>query len=255
MLKSMVQKIADRFEVRILGKEHYLLLDHDMEPEFKAIYQRCQPYTMTSIERMYALFNAVRYVVSADLPGAFVECGVWRGGSMMLVAETLKLLGCTDRPLYLYDTFRGMSKGTARDVTFKGTSFGKWFRFKPDEEYVVSENMSVSLIVPLDVVRHNLAQTGYPLDQMVFVEGKVEDTIPATIPAQIACLRLDTDWYELTYHELVHLFPLLVSRGVLIIDDYGHWQGSREATDQYVAEQQIHMLMQRADYTCRVGIK
>ena len=77
----------------------------------------------------------------------------------------------------------------------------------------------------------------------------------AIIPSKIALLRLDTDWFESTYHELVHLYPILVKNGVLIIDDYGHWKGAKDATDQYFKENNIKMLLNRIDYTVRAGIK
>ena len=80
----------------------------------------------------------------------------------------------------------------------------------------------------------NLLSTGYPGGNLVLVEGKVEETIPRTMPAQICLLRLDTDWYESTRHELIHLYPKLIKNGVLIIDDYGHWRGSKQATDEYL---------------------
>ena len=88
-----------------------------------------------------------------------------------------------------------------------------------------------------------------------FVKGKVEDTIPKNTPEKIALLRLDTDWYESTYHELTHLFPLLSKHGVLIIDDYGHWQGARKAVDQYFGENNIQILLNRMDYSGRMAIK
>src|SRR5690242_17473762 len=112
MMKTMVRRLFDRFGLKILGKGHYLFIDADMDPIFKPIYARCKPYTMTEIERMYALYNATCYVSANKIPGALVECGVWRGGSMMLIAETLKSVGETNRSLYLYDTFEGMSKPT-----------------------------------------------------------------------------------------------------------------------------------------------
>src|SRR5262249_46950150 len=162
---------------------------------------------------------------------AFVECGVWRGGSMMLAAETLKSLGDVSRSLYLYDTYEGMSKPTDKDVNFKNDSWRKGFTFVEDQEYAVAERRANSLAVSLEQVKQNFAQTGYPMDCVQFIKGKVEDTIPNVIPDQIALLRLDTDWYESTAHELNHLFPRLVEGGVLILDDYGHWKGAREAVD------------------------
>jgi hypothetical protein len=87
------------------------------------------------------------------------------------------------------------------------------------------------------------------------VKGKVEDTVPKNAPEKIALLRLDTDWYESTRHELVHLFPRLLPGGVLIIDDYGHWQGARKAVDEYIAGNQVKILLNRVDYTGRIGVK
>lgn len=80
-------------------------------------------------------------------------------------------------------------------------------------------------VASLDEVKANLATTGYPSDHLHFVEGMDEDTIPAVAPEEISILRLDTDWYESTRHELRHLWPRLSPGGVLIIDDYGHGQG------------------------------
>ena len=89
---------------------------------------------------------------------------------------------------------------------------------------------------------------------MHFVQGMVEETIPAGAPEKIALLRLDTDWYESTHHEMVHLFPRISDGGVLIIDDYGHWAGARRAVDEYFHEHNIAILLNRLDYTGRIGI-
>jgi hypothetical protein len=104
-------------------------------------------------------------------------------------------------------------------------------------------------------VRNNVCGTGYPREKLHFVVGKVEDTIPATMPRKIALLRLDTDWYDSTKHELSHLFPLLRPQGVLIVDDYGHWQGARKAVDEYFAAHQTGILLHRIDYTGRIAVK
>ena len=74
--------------------------------------------------------------------------------------------------------------------------------------------------VSLDDVRQNMAKTGYPFDKYIFVKGKVQDILPNTLPDDIAILCLDTDWYESTKQEIIHLFPRLVSKGVIIVDDF-----------------------------------
>jgi O-methyltransferase len=225
-------------------------LEHaGMEPEFLELYGRCAEFTMTSVERMYALYKATEHVVKAGVPGDLVECGVWRGGSSMLSALALQRLGDEERTIYLYDTFEGMSEPDERDVSFRGdVATGKWQRLKVGEvnEWCYS---------PLEEVEANMLSTGIDRDRLRFVKGKVEDTLPATMPERISLLRLDTDWYESTYHELRHLFPLLSTGGVLIVDDYGHWEGAREATDRYLAEVDAPILLNRVDYTGRVGVR
>lgn len=221
----------------------------DFDPDFMEIYERCKTATMTSIERMYALYKAVEYIVDADIPGDFVECGVWRGGSVMLMAATLVAKGKTDRRIFLYDTFSGMAPPTAADLDYAGQS--------ADHLLAATQNQKEELIwclAPLDEVKKNLATIEYPFQQYVFVEGKVEETIPGTVPSSASLLRLDTDWYESTRHELEHLYPILSHSGVMIIDDYGHWRGSRQAVDEYF-DGPRKILLNRIDYTGRIAVK
>jgi hypothetical protein len=105
-----------------------------------------------------------------------------------------------------------------------------------------------------EVVRANVARAGYPEKRLHFIKGPVEETIPGTLPDGLALLRLDTDWYESTLHELEHLYPLLSPGGVLIIDDYGHWEGARRAVDEYFADREAPLLS-RIDYTGRIGVR
>jgi hypothetical protein len=192
----------------------------------------------------------VRYVEKAAIPGAFVECGVWRGGSMMAVAKILLALGRTDRDLYLYDTFEGMTVPDDRDVSIVGQTASALSR-----QHEMSETDLFWCYAPLEAVKLSLLSTGYPASRIHFIKGPVEETVPAHAPEQIALLRLDTDWYQSTQHELVHLFPRLQRSGVLIIDDYGHWQGARKAVDEYFADNKISILLARIDYTGRMAVK
>lgn len=101
-----------------------------------------------------------------------------------------------------------------------------------------------------------MLSTGYPPEGIVFVKGKVEDTLSDRVPERIALLRLDTDWYESTRCELKHLFPRLVQGGVLVLDDYAWWSGSRKAADEYFRDNGIRILLNRID-SCgaRLGLK
>jgi hypothetical protein len=208
-----------------------------------------QPYTMTSPQRVSAVIKSVHYLSRHKIEGDIVECGVWKGGSMMAAARTLLSEKSSDRRLYLYDTFDGMSAPTSADKDLKGVQA---------ESLLRTEDRATSHIwayAPIDEVRKAISLAGYDERLVTFVQGKVEDTIPGTIPDRIALLRLDTDWYESTRHELVHLFPRLVRGGVMIIDDYGHWLGARKAVDEYLSENNIRMLLNVSDYTGRIGVK
>jgi len=212
--------------------------------------RRVKGYTATAPGRIVGLMDAMRYVVQNRIAGSIVECGVWRGGSMMVAAWTLLELGDSSREIYLFDTYEGMSEPTDRDVTGDGIPVKQVL-----ERQDRNEAESLWCTVGLDIVKRNLAATNYPSDKLHFVKGKVEETVPGDAPDRIALLRLDTDWYESTKHELEHLYPRLVPNGVLILDDYGHWQGAREAVDEYIAGLSFKPLMSRMDSTGRMLIK
>jgi hypothetical protein len=214
------------------------------------IVRRVREFTMTSPERLAALIDSVRYLVRNRIEGDFVECGVWRGGSTMAAALTLLELGDRTRSLYLYDTFEGMPPPTDKDVSVLGKAASTLLA-----ERERKEGGGIWAYASRADVERNLASTGYPKEHVHFVAGKVEDTLPASAPDKIALLRLDTDWYESTRHELVHLYPRLVRHGILIIDDYGHWRGAQQATDEYFGALPLKPLLQRVDYTGRLLVK
>jgi hypothetical protein len=137
-----------------------------------------------------------QYVAINEVRGALVECGVWRGGSMMALALALLQSACADRPLYLFDTFSGMTEPSAQD----GTRAHKKWRLNQAESH------NEWCYASLEDVQRNLYSTGYNRDLIRFVVGKVEDTLPSQAPEQIALLRLDTDWYASTRHELAVIY-------------------------------------------------
>ena len=252
MKKIMKRIIMDTILplIQRLGFDIVRLYPPDFSEKNIEICNIVKPYTMTSPKRLNALIDAVNYVVKNKIDGAFVECGVWKGGSIMTMALTLKDLGDEGRDLYLYDTFSGMSAPSDVDVSIRGEkAYGRFSQTK------LSENSSNWCFSSLDEVKENVFSTEYPKGKIHFIRGKVEDTIPTNLPNEIALLRLDTDWYESTKHEMTHLFPLLKQNGVLIIDDYGHWEGARKAIDEYISDKNIHILLNRIDYTGRIAIK
>ena len=214
----------------------------DFESSDIEIIRAVEPYTMTSTERIHALIHAVRHIVRNGIAGDMVECGVWKGGSVMAMALTLLQLGERERSLYLFDTFSGMTPPSDVDVDYEG-----------QQAHVILD--AVRCEASQQEVEKAVFSTGYDREKIHFVPGRVEETIPDHAPASIALLRLDTDWYESTQHELLHLFPRLARGGVIIIDDYGHWRGARQAVDEYIAQHQVPLLLHRIDYTGRIAVK
>ena len=221
-------------------------------PADLAIVERCIPFSMTSAARLQSVVDAVRYCERRAVPGAFAECGVWRGGSILAMIMTLQDLGSSDREIYLFDTFEGMTEPTESDISrFARPALETWNESggRPWSGVFGSDAFNEA------DVRETLTASGYPPERLHFVRGRVEDTIPAQAPADIAFLRLDTDWYESTKHELQHLYPRLMPGGVLIIDDYGHWEGCRRAVDEYFTHSAPPLLLNRVDYTARMAVK
>lgn len=215
-----------------------------------ATLKKVEPYSMTGCDRLCIMIRVTRYIVQSNIPGSCVECGVWRGGSMMAVAHTLIESGAADRSLYLYDTYSGMVEPSEADVDHTG----KVARDKY-QQVCRDDGGSEWCIASREEVQHNLASTGYDMSRVHLIEGRVEETIPENAPEQIAILRLDTDWYESTRHELEHLYPRLSPGGVLIVDDYGHWQGQRKAVDEYIEQNNLKLMLCRIDPYARMAIK
>lgn len=249
-LSMREQEVKERDYQSLMALQNVMAELKDLDSDFAPIYESCKQYTMTSVERLYGLYKAVEYVVRAGIRGDCVETGVWKGGSMMLVAATLRRLGDTSRRLFLLDTYEGHPRpDPERDVDLWGNrSFNEWQQHRKTDE------TSDWGYVSIDEVRENMARTGYPMENVFLVKGMVERTAADNCPEEIALLRLDTDWYESTKVALEVFYPRLVTSGVLVVDDYGHYQGQRQAVDAYFADKQP-MLFNRLDYSCRIGVK
>jgi hypothetical protein len=214
------------------------------------IYEFVRPETMTSRERIWAALQAVHYTVRRDIPGDVVECGVWRGGTSMAMALKLLDEDATDRDLWLFDTYSGMTAPTDRDVAaLTGMTAAEEMR-----QTTLGDGDNVWAYASLAVVQKNMARTNFPSSRIHYVVGDILTTVPDTAPDRISLLRLDTDWYESTRHSLHHLYPRLAVGGVCIADDYGHWGGARKAIDEYFTGRPPE-LFGRVDYTGRMWIK
>ena len=251
-MKKLIKKIFSLFGLSIEYKNQAPKRFDDISKVSKQIFEECRPYTLLELERVDSIVSSVNYLCKNNIPGDIVECGVWKGGSVYAAVKTLVLNKSFDRKIYLFDVFEveamfATTNEIAEDMDFRGITAG----MAVDKGLLVKENYNYQI----DEVKALLKKTGYPAENIIFKVGRVEDTLPCDDIQDIALLRLDTDWYDSTKHELETLYPKLVQKGVLLIDDYGFWQGCRKAVDEYIAENGLPILLHRTDYTGRSVIK
>lgn len=251
-IEELVGKTASRFGLsvsRTATLENRLPVEANAQE--REIIVSVRSFTMTSSERIWSLLRAVDYVHTNKIAGDFVECGVWRGGSVMAMIAQLQTLNAPERKIWLYDTFEGMTAPTSHDVdSVGGVSAAQLLNATE-----VADGNNVWCVASLEDVEANLFKTKYSPEQLVFVKGDVALTLKENSPEKIALLRLDTDWYESTKAELEILYPKLVPGGVCILDDYGHWQGARKAVDDYFEQLGARPLLMPIDFSGRIFTK
>jgi O-methyltransferase len=241
ILVKIIQKIMHNSDYHIsrIENKNYSKQERD-------IFKIVSPYTLTKLDTIQSLIDSVKYLTKNNIEGDFIECGVWKGGSIMTMIKTLQELNVNDRNIFLYDTFTGMSKPTSEDIASNGRIASELFTGVPDDDPGA---------ISLEEVQRNVSSLNYDENKIHYIKGKVEDTLPKNTHEKIALLRLDTDWYESTKCELELLFPKLVKGGILIIDDYGDWDGSKKATKEYLKENGIKMMLHRLPGNERIAIK
>lgn len=247
VIKTMARRMG--FEVKRVVRDDLRRYPVEMTSDERDLVQMAERYSMTPVVRMWALVQAVRHVVSQGLDGDLVECGVWRGGNLVLMRKLLDLHQL-QKKVWGYDTFEGMTEATDVDLDYAGHHVASAMRQAVKDEKV----RNIHAYATEGTVRKNLAACGVD-SGFELVRGPVEQTLQVEhqLPESISILRLDTDWYESTKAELEVLYPRLVPGGVLIVDDYGHFQGARKAVDEYFGGETpwLHYI----DYTCRLMIK
>jgi hypothetical protein len=221
----------------------------ELDNRDEAYLARVRQLSMTSPIAQWEFIRALRYIEHAGIPGDIVECGVWRGGNLVLAGllrEELK----SNRAIHAFDTYAGMTPPTVHDrkTLVDVHTAAKFQRLERDghNEWCYAS---------IDDVRSNFAGVLGAEAQLNTIKGPVQETLaePSNLPEKIAILRLDTDFYDSTKIELEILYPRLQPGGVLIVDDYGEWAGARKAVDEYFADQFVWL--QRVTHTVRMMIK
>jgi O-methyltransferase len=243
-MKKLVKHFLGKFGLSLNRIQEYQFPTELSEYEVD-ILKTVKPITMTSFARLSALAIAVKYINQKNIEGDIVECGVWAGGSIAAAIKIDQQFN-SKRKFWLYDTFDGMTPPSVMDSQDAHKGFA---------ETKIEGGNSTWCSISENVVRQNLENLKIPLSDCVFIAGDVMKTLKYSKPQSIALLRLDTDWYESTKIELEELFPLLKDGGILIIDDYGYWEGARAAVDEYFSRNSLKYLVVPIDHTGRICLK
>lgn len=186
----------------------------------KSIFQKFQGYTMVPID---VFLDNIRLCNKYNLPlGDVVECGVWRGGIIAAIAQTLG----NSRKYHLFDSFEGLPEVKAED--------GMWAKkWQESKDLWYAGNCKAE---------QDFAEKAMKIancDNFKLYKGWFKDTLSSYEGSKIAVLRLDGDWYESTYTCLESLYPKVADNGLIIVDDYYVWEGCIRAIYDYFSKNNI----------------
>jgi len=222
-LKKM-EEVKGRFK----GTINMLGCPWEIPPHLYKLIRLAQPYTMVEPMRLAMLYGLANEICNSPIDGAIVECGVCQGGSAMILAAAIK--NVSDRKLWLYDTFEGLPAPGPRDGQLAKVFEGK-------------------LRGSIKTVQEAIGTAGFPLERVVLRKGLFRDTFSEPLPKKVALLHIDADWYHSVLDCLRTFYPLVAGGGVIVLDDFGHWEGAREAFYDFCVEQNVKPLIERVGYT------
>ncbi len=208
--------------------------------------KRCTPYTLTSQARMSMLWDAIEDVHKKDIPGCFVEAGVYKGGSSMLAAYAMKYFDM-ERDIFMFDTFKGMTQPGENDYKMnKEVSSNEYLKKWKDNQ---KETHNEWCYASYPEVLHNINGVGYPFFDMI--TGNVLKTVQKGMCSSIAVLRIDVDFYDATKHMLDKFYDQVEDGGYIIFDDYWCWNGTHKAVNEFFDERAIPLSkLVTVDHSC-----
>ncbi|MGA2192676.1 MAG: TylF/MycF/NovP-related O-methyltransferase [Nitrospirota bacterium] len=234
------------------GKKGFPRKVYEEEGLSRAAIMTVADNTMTSYERMVTLWQQVRYLDRANIPGALVECGTWRGGACGMMALSHMSHGKPPhRELHLFDSFEGLPEPD------KDKDGGKAIELAEGraEGSLSAIGCCVGSLEENRRLMHEVIK--YPESLTSYHVGWFQDTVPgfSRQAGPIALLRLDGDWYDSTKICLEAFYDLVVPGGIIVIDDYGYWSGCRRAVDEFVAKLDRLPFLNHIDISARYIIK
>jgi len=245
-IKELRQALREEYQIELVpAAELERLLNLELASESKIFpiefterdkeiynYVKSNKLTMVPHEGLINTILSANYVVKNGIVGDFVECGVWRGGNALAALMVFEALG-SEKLVWLYDTFQGMTEPSDDDFQLQSQELAsvQFSKFQRDDH-------NAWCYASIEDVRKNISDSGVNISHAKLIQGDVMETLrdEENVPTSICALRLDTDWYESTKEEMARLYPLVSKKGILIIDDYGYWNGSRKAIDEFFHE-------------------
>lgn len=204
--------------------------------------------------------EAIKYILNANIEGVLVECGVYNGHiEEIWINELMKNNAIRD--IYMYDTFGGCTEPSEYDYTCENAVLYQMNNQELMDTWkstIINDKINEMCYIPIQQVKNRLNSTGYPQCHLHYIIGDVMETLQdkSTIPEKIAILRLDTDWYESSKYELEQMYDNVVKGGVIIFDDYFHWNGQRKATDEFFKSKNLdYDIVNLGDYKTGAMIK
>ena len=250
---EIIKRLITKFNFKIEHKnswykrnEHFIA---EIDENELNIIKKISNYSMSTPANHWAIIQSIKHIFKNNIEGDFVECGVWKGGNLILfkiISENLNM----NNQIYAFDTFEGMPNANEFDKDYND-ELARDLMLKNEKNPNIN---NIHCYSTYEEVVNNVSKYT-DIRNIKFIKGKVEDTLleNKNLPRKISILRLDTDWYESTKIELEILFPKLSNGGILIIDDYGQWKGSRKAVDEFFFNKNV--VMNYVDFSCRVIIK
>jgi O-methyltransferase len=262
MIKPLLKSVIGRLGYELRKKEERASLGYELEAPALAAIAKVRPYTMLPPERLITLYQQAAHCEKTGLQGAFVECGVWKGGSVALMALANLGQGVARRDLHLFDAFTDIcepdqavdGERAIREVKAWGKGAGATGKLAPVTGFYDSMGGAGTLAGNKELLEKTV---GYPAQKLHYHVGWFQDTLPSAASdiGPIALLRLDGDWYASTKVCLERLYDQVVPGGFVIVDDYGAYEGCRKAVDEFRASRKISAYLSHIDAEARYWIK
>jgi O-methyltransferase len=191
-------------------------------------------HTMVGHQRLDNVEVAVRLAIEENIPGDLIECGVWRGGTVIFIKGILEAYEAQERILWVADSFQGLPPPThPRDL---------------EANVDWSKKRAPSLAIDADTVREAFERHGLLDDRVRFLEGWFADTLPEAPIERLAVLRVDGDMYSSTTEVLEALYDKVSPGGFVLIDDY-FVPNCKQAVDDFIANRRLEVDVHQVDWT------